>query len=86
MKLSAPQETIAQDPHRFKVVIAGRRFGKTFLSIRQLCWHAKDPNKEIFYITSSYRSAKMIVWKPLKRRLLNLRWVSKINESELSIF
>jgi hypothetical protein len=85
MKLSAPQETIAQDPHRFKVVIAGRRFGKTFLSIRQLCYHAKEPNKEIFYITSSYRSAKMIVWKPLKRRLLDLRWVAKVNESELSI-
>lgn len=27
----------------------------------------------------------MILWKPLKRRLLDLRWVSKINESELSI-
>jgi phage terminase large subunit len=27
----------------------------------------------------------MIMWKPLKNRLLDLRWVSKINESELSI-
>ena len=85
MKLSAPQEIIAQDPHRFKVVIAGRRFGKTFLSIRQLCFAAKEPNREVFYITSSYRSAKMIVWKPLKRRLLDLRWAAKVNESELSI-
>ena len=85
MKLSAPQELIAQDPHRWKVVIAGRRFGKTFLSIRQLCYAARLPNKEVFYITSSYRSAKMIVWKPLKKRLLDLNWVKKINESELSI-
>ena len=85
MKLSDPQTLIANDPHRFKVVIAGRRFGKTFLSIRQLCYHARIPNKEIFYITSSYRSAKMIVWKPLKRRLLDLRWAAKVNESELSI-
>jgi hypothetical protein len=85
MKLSAPQELIAQDPHRFKVVIAGRRFGKTFLSIRQLCYAARLADKEVFYITSSYRSAKMIVWKPLKKRLLDLKWVKKINESELSI-
>ena len=85
MKLSAPQDIIAKDPHRFKVVIAGRRFGKTFLSIRQLCYAAKEPNREVFYITSSYRSAKMIVWKPLKRRLLDLRWAAKVNESELSI-
>ncbi|CAB5225945.1 phage_term_2, phage terminase, large subunit, PBSX family [uncultured Caudovirales phage] len=85
MKLSSPQQSIAHDSHRFKVVIAGRRFGKTFLSIRQLCFAAKEPNREVFYITSSYRSAKMIVWKPLKRRLLDLRWAAKVNESELSI-
>ena len=85
MKLSPPQKIIAKDPSRFKVVVAGRRFGKTMLSIRELCYHARLPNQEIFYVTSSYRAAKMIVWKPLKRRLIDLRWVKKINESELSI-
>jgi phage terminase large subunit len=85
MKLSAPQQTVAQHPARFKVVCAGRRFGKTFLSIREICYRARIPNREVFYITTSYRAAKMIVWKPLKRRLLDLRWVKKINESELSI-
>jgi hypothetical protein len=85
MILSKPQQLIAYDNSRFKVVCAGRRFGKTYLSIRELCYRARMPNKEIFYITSSYRAAKMIVWKPLKQRLLDLRWVKKINESELSI-
>ncbi len=83
--MSKPQQTVATDAHRFKVVVAGRRFGKTYLAIRQLCYYARIPNKEVFYITSSYRAAKMIVWKPLKRRLLDLRWVKKINESELTI-
>lgn len=85
MQLSKPQQTVALDNHRFKVVVAGRRFGKTYLAIRQLCYYARMPDKEVFYITSSYRAAKMIVWKPLKRRLLDLRWVKKINESELTI-
>lgn len=85
MKLTPPQQQVAQDQSRFKVVVAGRRFGKTYLSIRELCYHARMPNREIFYITSSYRAAKMIVWKPLKQRLLDLRWVKKINESELTI-
>ena len=85
MKLSKPQKTIASSNARFKVVAAGRRFGKTYLSIREIAFRAKEPNKEVFYITTSYRAAKMIVWKPLKRRLLDLRWVKKINESELSI-
>ena len=85
MNLSSAQRSVAQDPHRFKVVIAGRRWGKTFLAIRELCYHARLPNKNIFYITSSYRAAKMIVWKPLKNRLRELRWIKSINESELSI-
>jgi len=85
MKLSIPQRKIADDPARFKVVVAGRRFGKTYLSMREICYRARMPNQEIFYITSSYRAAKMILWKPLKHKLLDLKWVKKINESELSI-
>lgn len=85
MKLADWQGVVAQDPSRFKVVSAGRRSGKTFLSIRQMCWYARQPNREIFYITSSYRQAKLIAWKALKNRLLDLRWAKKINESELSI-
>ena len=85
MKLAPWQKTVADDPSRFKVVVAGRRAGKTFLSIREICYRAREPNKTIFYITSSYRAARMIVWKPLKQRLLDLRWVSKVNESNLEI-
>ena len=85
MKLAKWQRAVAEDDSRFKVVSAGRRSGKTTLSIRQICYYARQPNKEIFYITSSYRAAKMIVWKPLKNMLLDLRWVSKVNESELSL-
>ena len=85
MKLSTPQREVADDSSRFKVVVAGRRFGKTYLSLREICYRARIPNQEIFYITTSYRAAKMILWKPLKRRLQDLRWAKKINESELSI-
>ena len=85
MPLSPAQQTIVDDPARFRVVIAGRRFGKTHLSIRELCWHAKEPGKDVWYVTSSYRQAKQIVWKKLKHRLQDLRWAEKVNESELSI-
>lgn len=85
MKLSKPQKQIADDPHRFKVAICGRRFGKTYLAIREICYHAREPNQEVWYLTTSYRAAKMICWRPLKAKLLDLRWVKKINEAELSI-
>ena len=85
MKLSKAQKLIADDNHRFKVAICGRRFGKTYLAIREMCYRARMPLQNIWYITSSYRAAKMIVWKPLKNKLLDLRWIAKINESELTI-
>ena len=85
MKLSEPQRDIANDDSRFKVVVAGRRFGKSYLSMREICYRAREPAREIFYLTTSYRAAKMILWKPLKRRLTDLRWVKKINETEMSI-
>lgn len=85
MILSNTQQQVADSKKRFKLVTAGRRWGKTFLSIREIAYQAREPNKLIWYVTSSYRAAKMIVWKELKNRLLDLRWVLKINESELSV-
>jgi hypothetical protein len=83
--LSLAQETIAQDSHRFRVVVAGRRFGKTHLAIRELCFHARVPNTEVWYCSPTYRQSKTIVWRKLKHRLQDLKWTKKVNESELSI-
>lgn len=85
MPLSVPQQTIVEDNHRFKVVIAGRRFGKTHLAIRELCYHARLPNQEVWYVAPSYKMARMIVWRKLKQKLQDLRWIKKTNESDLSI-
>jgi PBSX family phage terminase large subunit len=85
MRLSPIQQQVANDNHRFKVVIGGRRMGKTFLAIREMCYQARLPNRLIWYVTSSYRAAKMIAFKELKQRLIDLNWVRKINESELSV-
>ena len=85
MSLSQPQLTIVGAPQRFKVVIAGRRFGKTHLSIRELARNARLPGRTVWYVAPTYRQAKMITWKKLKQRLVDLRWVSKINETELTL-
>ena len=85
MPLSKPQETIAQDNHRFRVAICGRRFGKTHLAIRELAYHARMPDKEVWYVAPSYKMARQIVWKKLKNKLTDLNWVQKTNETELTI-
>lgn len=84
MPLTDAQRKIAEAPQRFRVAICGRRFGKTHLAIREMCKIAADPNKEVFYVAPTYRQAKMIAFKRLKEKLLDLRWVKKINETELS--
>ena len=85
MPLSKAQQQIADSTKRFRVVVAGRRFGKTHLAIRELCYHARDPNKEVWYVAPTYRQSKQIVWRKLKHKLQDLRWAKKINEAELTI-
>jgi phage terminase large subunit len=85
MSLSAAQDTVARDSTRFRVVVAGRRFGKTHLSIRELCYHARDPDKEVWYVAPTYKMARQIVWRKLKNKLQDLNWITKTNETELTI-
>lgn len=85
MALSIPQKTIATDRRRFRVAVCGRRFGKTHLALRELCRFAREPDRLIYYVAPTYRMAKQIIWKQLKRRLISLNWAKKINESDLTI-
>ena len=84
MALSAAQQKVVEAPQRFKVIVAGRRFGKTFLSINRLCYEARLPDRTVWYVAPTYKQAKMIAFKALKRKLTQLRWAKKINETELS--
>lgn len=85
LALSEPQSTIANNPTRFRVCVAGRRFGKTFLSIRELAKFARHPNRTILYVAPTYKQAKQIVWESLKLKLESVNWVKSTNESELTI-
>lgn len=85
MPLSAAQQSVAKDGTRFRVVIAGRRFGKTHLAIRELAYHARTANQEVIYVAPTYKMAKNIVWRKLKNRLQDLHWVRKVNETELKL-
>jgi len=85
MPLSDAQKSIAECDSRFRVVIAGRRFGKTFLSIREMARFARYPNRKVVYIAPTYRQAKQIVWNDLCERLQKVNWAETINQSELTV-
>jgi len=75
---------ILNDPSRFKVLVCGRRWGKTILSLMYLL---KDPFQEgerRWFITPTYRQGKMIVF-PILRQMFAGFVGAKLNESEMSV-
>lgn len=85
MPLTPPQRTIFDDPARFRVVSAGRRFGKTYLSMYEIARVARFPGKKIYYVAPTRGQAKNIIWQDLKDQMFGKGWARKANESELTM-
>lgn len=73
------QEDVFYDDHRYKVVAAGRRFGKSFLAAVTLFVEASQNTKirsdgvevdlileEVYYIAPTFEQGKKILWPLLK--------------------
>jgi hypothetical protein len=86
MGLTTPQKKVIESKSRFRVLISGRRFGKTYLAINELARFARYPKKKVWYIAPSYRMAKSIVWHDLIDRLYKHKWVSTINHADLTVY
>jgi len=84
IQLKSPQWQVFRSDARFRVLVAGRRFGKTFLSLVELCQAAWSPGRLAWYIAPTYKQAKRIAWKPLKL-MTRPYWASKPNETDLRI-
>ncbi len=85
MPLTNPQKNVIQDDSRFRVLITGRRFSKTFVAINEIAKFASIPNKKIWYVAPSYRQAKAICWGVLKEKMIYHKWVKSINHSDLTL-
>ncbi len=84
--LSEPQRQVCSSTKRFRVLVTGRRFGKTHLCLTEILRKARfSDNGKIFYVSPTYRMSKEIMWKQLKKKVKELRWVKYINETELTV-
>ncbi len=71
--LSPIQRDFIQDPHRFKVAVAGRRGGKSHLDAAYMIIEAiKVPNTPILYLGLTRDSAKEAIWGILEAMLQGL--------------
>ena len=85
MPLTNPQAEVIGSKARFRVLVSGRRFGKTFLAINELARFARFPNKKVWYVAPTYRQAKGICWSDLVERLKYHNWISEVNNSDLTV-
>ena len=81
------QLMLHEDKHRYKVVVCGRRFGKTTFAIFELLSKALEKPQPFpyWYVAPTYRQAKEIAWKNLLKTIpRDIR--KKTNETELKIW
>lgn len=79
------QTKVYQSKNRFKVICAGRRFGKTFYSISEILFFAlNNPGSKIVYFAPTISQARDIVWRALKERTLDF-WIKDPNETRMEI-
>jgi len=83
--LTKPQHKVSTSKKRFRVLVSGRRFGKTYLCITEMMKYASRVKQNIWYVAPTFKMAREIVWSKLKEVLHSFNWVDTINESNLSI-
>jgi phage terminase large subunit len=67
MELHPAQKKIAIDNHRFRVVVCGRRFGKSTLAVEEMRVFAyAKPGSQVVYVAPTIKQARDIAWRMLK--------------------
>jgi hypothetical protein len=67
IKLRSKQADILRCNDRFKLVICGRRFGKTMILLTEALKQLKYPNQLVMYVAPTNAQAKKVFWKKLKQ-------------------
>lgn len=84
LSLHTKQMLVYKSRARFRVVVAGRRWGKTALSRVLIITRAKERKRKIWYVAPTYKMAKQIMWTDLLEAIPK-RWIRKVNETRLEI-
>ncbi|MEA2090955.1 MAG: phage terminase large subunit [Campylobacterota bacterium] len=84
-RLKETQQQIFYDNSRFKVIAAGRRYGKSYLSTYIILTKAlSKPNQNLFFVAPTFSQARQILWEILKDKVRK-QLAQKINESRLEV-
>jgi hypothetical protein len=85
LSLTHAQTQVYTDPARFRVVIAGRRFGKSYLIMHEVIRAAQTRERaNILIVGPSLKQTKQIFWRELKNAIPK-EMVEYSNETSLEI-
>ena len=80
------QMQIFNDPARYVVLCAGRRWGKTILAVVKCIVKAVEKKgAKVWYVAPTYKQAKEIAWSRFKQYIPR-EMISKTNETELKFW
>ncbi len=87
LKAHRGQKIVLKDRRRFKVIVAGRRWGKTQISKIALIKAAASRKGQLcWYVAPTYQMARQILWEDLKRSIpRSLIAPNGINETRMTI-
>lgn len=83
LKLHPAQATVDASSARFKILRAGRKFGKTKYGQKKTLDWLGAPNSVVWYIGPTYKQTKLIVWNEFKRLIPTEALARKPNETDL---
>lgn len=84
MLLTPAQEQVIADEHRFRVLVCGRKFGKTTLSAEEIaaCAFARN-EKRVMYIAPTLDDARRLMWDRIKNKFRDT--AEKTNDTRLEL-
>src|SRR5262245_38473073 len=89
LRLHPAQSEVFRSRARYRTLVAGRRWGKTWLAAAELARGVQEAGPgpwRFWYIAPTYREARDIFWHDIKRTFLDLKWVfGDPNESRLEM-
>lgn len=85
VRLHKTQKEVADSPARFKVITAGRRWGKSTLSRMQILKWATDKAGTYWIVSPTFAMGKDIHWKQGFVNEIPADWIKSKNEAELEI-
>lgn len=84
LKMHRLQRLVNDDDSQFRVVVSGRRWGKTQLDMKEVIDEWSSPGHVCWYVAPTFDMARRLMWKPILK-LAHPEWLASVNESRMEL-